>query len=155
MSTSSTPFALNGHQRSQNSSPLLTFTGPPSSNDGTAPSERASVTSHQHSPSPEQNGHYGVAGPSTGTVNGYTRYVWIPIVPGPPFRCLPAAVLASMLTLGAFSVVYAPSHNEQIIDHLYNAGFQMGVRTSVFLFMILLFITHVHGLGICGYAPGI
>ncbi|KAL5533028.1 hypothetical protein ACEPAF_4804 [Sanghuangporus sanghuang] len=54
-----------------------------------------------------QNSEYVGAGPSSGVVNGHT------------------------------TAVYGPSLNDQIIDHLYNAGFQMGQYADTFL--------HAHG----------
>ncbi|EJD05952.1 uncharacterized protein FOMMEDRAFT_104330 [Fomitiporia mediterranea MF3/22] len=124
MSASSPPLVvnvMNGRPHSQNSSSSSTTTTStyaggartPSSNDGVGQVEQngtattATSASVQQNAPPGQDGGYAVAGPSSAPVNGFT------------------------------SNVYAPSHNEQIIDHLYNAGFQMGEYADTLL--------HAHG----------
>lgn len=150
MSASSPPLVvnvMNGRPHSQNSSTTTTSAyaggaGTPSSNDGVGQFEQNGVaaTAAATSASVQQNaplgheGGYTVAGPSSAPVNGFARCVGTYFLLNescarPNLQSFPC----NLRTDAASSNVYAPSHNEQIIDHLYNAGFQMGVRGLIAL----------------------
>ncbi|KAL5529114.1 hypothetical protein ACEPAG_5088 [Sanghuangporus baumii] len=125
MSTSASPapFVMNGRSHSQNNSSPY----PPSGTDSAAQSEHGG-SNGQQSVTSAQNSEYTGAGPSGGAVNGHTTF--------------PTNLAIQILSLTVFvvcflSVAYGPSLNDQIIDHLYNAGFQMGQYADTRL--------HVHG----------
>ncbi|KAH8117517.1 hypothetical protein DFH11DRAFT_1724507 [Phellopilus nigrolimitatus] len=100
MSVSPSPYVFtntNGHSHSLSASPH-----PSSADDGVARVLGTNGIDHS-GPDVVHDGGYGVAGPSTGAVNGYT------------------------------STSFVPSQNEQIVDHLYNVGFQMGEYADTLL----------------------
>jgi hypothetical protein len=69
------------------------------------------------------------ASTSFSTVNGYTQ--WVQNAPPPFFHVAFLAYCTTSWTFYQHRVFSPPYqlHNEEIVNHLYNAGFQTGVRT--------------------------
>jgi hypothetical protein len=97
----------------------------------------------EHEVQPYENGDQ-TASTSFSAVNGYAQWVLIELseLLCRILRAFRNIVIKFDLLLFVFSPPYQ-MHNEGIVNHLYNAGFQTGVRTCLLISPLLNIFTNV------------